>query len=411
MIKKLRAKFVLMTMASLLLVLCIIIGAVNALNYRNIVDEADSILAVLAENGGTFPQMPGPGGAPGPHKREFSPEVPFESRYFTVNLDTSGAVLRADLGKIAAVDADTAAAYAGHVWKSGDGQGFVGNYRFIRCETGTGSIVIFLDCGRSLFTFRTFLLYSCGISLLGVLTVLILLMVFSRRIIKPVSESYEKQRQFITDAGHELKTPLTVIDADAELLLMDYGENEWIRDIRAQTKHLAALTNDLIILSRLEEDRPQRQMIEFPFSDMVEELVQSFQALAKVQGKTFTGRICPMLSLRGDPESLRQLLSILLDNALKYSDGGGMIELCLDRQGKNLRLSVSNTTPAPIPQEQLGHMFDRFYRGDQSRNSQNGGYGIGLSIAKAVVQAHRGKISASTWGERGLQLVVALPMQ
>lgn len=246
MIKKLRIKFVIMTMASLLLVLGIIIGSVNALNYRNIVAEADSILTMLAENGGTFPQMAGPGVAPGPHKRELSPEVPFESRYFTVNLDASGAVLRTDTGKIAAIDADTAAAYAGRVWESGDRQGFVGNYRFIRCETGTGSIVIFLDCGRSLFTFRTFLLYSCEISLLGVLTVLILLMVFSRRIIEPVSESYEKQKRFITDAGHELKTPLTVIDADAELLLMDYGENEWIRDIRAQTKRLATLTNNLI---------------------------------------------------------------------------------------------------------------------------------------------------------------------
>lgn len=107
-----------------------------------------------------------------------------------------------------------------------------------------------------------------------------------------------------------------------------------------------------------------------------------------------------MLSLRGDSESLRQLLSILLDNALKYSDDEGMIELCMDRRGRNLRLSVSNTTLTPIPQEQLAHMFDRFYRGDQSRNSQNGGYGIGLSIAKAVVQAHRGKVSASAWGKR-----------
>ena len=162
---------------------------------------------------------------------------------------------------------------------------------------------------------------------------------------KRQAESYEKQKRFITDAGHELKTPLTVIDADAEILSMDLGENEWLIDIQTQTRRLAELTNDLILLSRMEEDRAPVAMIEFPISDLAEEMVRSFQALARTQEKTFTSRIEPMLSYKGDEKSLRQLLSILLDNALKYSEPGGTISLELGRQGKNLHLSVYNTCP------------------------------------------------------------------
>ena len=231
----------------------------------------------------------------------------------------------------------------------------------------------------------------------------------SGRIIKPVAESYEKPKRFITDAGHELKTPLTVIDADAEILSMDLGENEWLTDIQTQTRRLAELTNDLILLSRMEEDRAPVAMIEFPISDLAEEMVRSFQALARTQEKTFTSRIEPMLSYKGDEKSLRQLLSILLDNALKYSEPGGTISLELGRQGKNLHLTVYNTCPV-MEREHLAHLFDRFYRTDSSRNSQTGGYGLGLSIAAAITAAHRGRISASTEDGHSLRITVTLPV-
>lgn len=159
----------------------------------------------------------------------------------------------------------------------------------------------------------------------------------------------------------------------------------------------------------MEEDRAPVAMIEFPISDLAEEMVRSFQALARTQEKTFTSRIEPMLSYKGDEKSLRQLLSILLDNALKYSEPGGTISLELGRQGKNLHLSVYNTCPV-MEREHLAHLFDRFYRTDSSRNSQTGGYGLGLSIAAAITAAHRGRISASTEDGHSLRITVTLPV-
>ena len=409
MIKTLRIRFIALAMASLFLVLAVIIGAVNILNYRSVAEHADRILTILSENGGDFPPPAGPLDKPEPRKYGLSPETPFESRYFSVRLDAAGEIVSVDTDRIAAMDGETAAASAYAAWRDGGAGGFLGDYRFVRLAEDGGTQIIFLDCGRSLSTFRAFLLTSCGVSALGLLAVFVLLLVFSPRIIRPVSESYEKQKRFITDAGHEIKTPLTIIDADASILAMEYGGNEWLQDIQTQTRRLSALTNGLIDLSRMEEDRPPLQRIEFPFSDLAEEMVQSFRSLARVQGKTFTSDIQPMLTLCGDQKALGQLLSILLDNALKYSGDGGAIDLRLTGQGKLARLAVSNTTAAPITQEQLSRVFDRFYRTDQSRNSQTGGYGIGLSVARAIVTAHRGKIAASTRDGRSMTVTVELP--
>ena len=408
MIRKLRIKLIAVSMLSLLLVLLLIMGTVNLLNYRDIVAGADTTLALLEENGGRFPQrLEGRPAQDMPKPGPMSPELPYESRYFSVTLNGAGETVTVDTGKIAAVDTTTAIEFARRVFESGKTGGFLGNYRYTRSDGEEGALIIFLDCGRSLSTFRSFLLASCGISALGLLAVLGLVVLFSGRIIKPVSESYEKQKRFITDAGHELKTPLTIIDADTEVLAMETGENEWIRDIRRQTARLASLTNDLTYLSRLEEQHPLQKM-EFPLSDVVDETAQSFQAPARTQGKHLRLRIQPMLSLYGDERAVRQLVSILLDNALKYSDEGADISLTLDRQGKTVRLTVENTTRAPLP-DNLDSLFDRFYRADSSRNSQTGGHGLGLSIARAVVEAHKGKISASAGAGGTLRITAALP--
>ena len=286
--------------------------------------------------------------------------------------------------------------------------GFWEDYRYVRVAENGGVRFIFLDCGRSLSNFRTTLLASVLVALSGLLAVFLLLLVLSRRIVRPVAESYEKQRRFITDAGHELKTPLTIIGADLDLVEPELEGNEWLQDIRCQVRRLTGLTQDLIFLSRMEEETPPIQPIEFPLSDLTEEMAQSFQGLAKAHGKQLTLSIQPMLSYTGDEKAVRQLLSILLDNALKYTPEGGEITVSLSKEGRTLRLSVSNTIPQPMERETLGRLFDRFYRGDQSRSSQTGSYGLGLSIAKGIVLAHRGKIRAESSGA-SLSVIVSLP--
>lgn len=408
MIKKLRVKMVIATMLSLLVVLSVIIGSVGILNYREIVSNADMTLGILEENDGRFPDSAFAKGSFQKRDHRLSPELPYESRYFTVFFTSEGTLVSINTGKIAAIDTSTAIDYAEKVMEQGKEKGFENDYRYIVYETGTETHLIFLDCGRDLKSFRIFILNSVAVSVVGLLAVLCLLIIVSGRIVKPFSESYEKQKRFITDAGHELKTPLTIINADTEVLEMDYGENEWLDDIRDQTGRLTELTNSLILLSRMEEENASLEMVDFPLSDVVEETVEAFYVLAKTRNKSLTTTIQSMISMYGDEKSLRRLISILLDNALKYSDEGGKISLTLEKKKNCIQLFVFNTAEY-ISRENLKYLFDRFYRTDQSRNSQTGGYGLGLSIALAIVNTHKGKISASTSDEHSLLITVTFP--
>jgi two-component system sensor histidine kinase CiaH len=408
MLQKLRMKFILLTMALLLLVLTVIMGTINLLNYRHVLNSADQTLALILEGNGRFPDNFNSGNKPFDSKR--SPELPFETRFFTVILSEDGTATFVDTGKIAAVTSETAVSYAEEVWDSRQAKGFIGEYRYAVQESAAESMIVFMDCGRQLSAVNSFLFISVGISLAGFFIVSLLLYILSARIVKPISDSYEKQRQFITNASHDLKTPITIIDADMDVLEMDYAENEWMQDIRKQTKRLSELIQELVFLSRMEEKENHFQMIDFPISDVVEETAQSFESLAVTKEKAFAMQIQPMLSYYGDEKTIRRLVTILLDNALKYSDEKGNITIFFEKADRALKLMVHNTC-APIAAEDIKHLFERFYRGDKSRNSQNGGYGIGLSIAKAIVEAHNGTIRATTKDGHSLTVTAMFPIK
>ena len=415
MIKTLRKKFIAVSMISVVVVLTLLIGLINYMNYRNIVSEADETLKVIAENGGSMPEKPidrpdmrtdGRGadhktghddraedGRPmkgiADHRRA---EMFFDTRYFTVTFDENGEIVSSDTDMIAAIGQDDANDIAEKIYKSGRTKGFSGNYRFLKVDADTASsMIICVDCYRGLGNFRSFLLYSVLVSIAGLILVFMLVVVLSGKVVKPVAESYEKQKRFITDAGHELKTPLTVIDADISVIEMEGGKSEWLSDIKQQTKRLAGLTNELVYLSKMDEGRSM-ESIEFPLSDVVAEEVQSFAARAKVEGKELIADIEPGMSYTGDQKMITELLSILMDNAVKYSSDGGGIDVKLRRSGTGADLIVSNDVDS-VTKEQTDKMFDRFYRADESR-SEKAGYGLGLSIAKAVCEAHGGSIKA-----------------
>lgn len=409
MIKKLRFKFILLSMAALFLVLSLIIAGINVVNYRGVVREADALLDILSENRGSFPRGPGDGKG-GKLPPNMSQEVPYETRYFTVLLSGTGDLIQTDTSRIVTVEQSSAAELARAVLAEGRSRGFLGTFRYAVSAEGETTRILFLDCGRKLDAFRSFLFASIAISLLGYIVVLLLIAFFSDRIVRPIAESYEKQKRFITDAGHELKTPLTIISADVDVLAMDLGENEWLEDIQKQTKRLTALTNELVFLSRLEEADSPLSLVEFPFSEAVSEAASSFQALAQTQNKDFQCHIQPMLSLKGDERAIQQLVNILLDNALKYSPEGGVVRLRAEKQNKTLLLSVGNTTEEPLSKEQLPLLFERFYRTDPSRSAQTGGYGIGLSVAKAIAEAHNGKIQARTEDGSFLLITISFPV-
>ena len=411
MIRRLRCTFVMVSVCSVAAVLFVILGVVNWMNYRQVVEDVDRILDILAENNGSFPERGVPEEEPERDRRGappgISPETPYESRYFTVYFNEDEDVIRADVGRIAAVDESEAVAYAEEVNKRPGNRGFLHNYRYVKTDEGGTPMVIFLDCGRSLAQVRGFLTVSASVAAAGTGAVFLLLILFSKRAVKPYVESYEKQKRFITDAGHEIKTPLTIIDADAEIIVLETGENEWVEDIRKQIQRLKELTEDLIFLSKMEERRGDAECVEFPISEVALETARSFQSLAMLQGKMFESCVEPLVSYTGEMKNIQRLFSILLDNALKYSPEGGRISFRLERRGRNIYINVSNTADF-ISREHLAHLFDRFYRVDASRNSQTGGPGIGLSIAKAIVSAHKGRITAASPDGKSLTIQVIL---
>lgn len=421
MIRRLTVRFTCVAMLSLFAVLSMIIGVSTAINYMRIIDEADETLYLLTRDDGNYTdnafadaisdyleekEDAGQGG-----RLPFTAETPFEARFFYVDLEADGTLAAVHLDRIAAIDANTAEDCALTVLQSGKTSGFYRDYRFLVQNLDGQTRITFLDCSRSLFSCRNFYRTSIFVSFLGMAAVLLLILLFSRRFVRPVAESYEKQKQFITDAGHEIKTPLAIINADADVLELEAGsENEWISDIKKQTKRLAGLTDDLISLSRMEEIRDPLHPVTVEFSAVTEETVQSFLAMAIAQKKDFKTEIAPNLLVNGDERTLRRLLSILLDNACKYCPEGGTIHLILDRHGRNLRLRLTNTAESVSPEE-LPRLFDRFYRTDRSRNSATGGYGIGLSIAGTIVASHHGKIQATTADGKSLTMTVFLPIK
>ena len=408
MLKRLRRKFIGITMCSIVLVLGSIIGIINLANYWNINNNADALLSVLAENDGVFPRvgdMEGSGQKPPP--RDMSPEAPFNTRYFTVVLRLDGTVFSVDTGRIAAVSSEEAAEYAAQLYAQGKTGGFFENYKYQAHACNEGIMYIFLDCNDELETFYSFLFVSILASLIGILLVFALVLFFSKLAVRPVAESYEKQKQFITDASHEIKTPLTVIDANTEVLEMESGENEWTKSIKNQVKRLASLTEKLVFLSRMEEENAALQMADFSLSEAILQTAQPYEAIAEVQGKTLSLEIERNVSYYGNEVSLRQLISLLLDNAMKYSTPGGSIAVQFRTAGKNKVLSVKNTV-SHIQKGKLDMLFERFYRLDSSRSSQTGGYGIGLSVARAIVTAHKGKISAQSDDGRSILFTIVL---
>lgn len=408
MIKKLQWKFILLSMSALLFVLVVIIGGINIVNYKAVILEADTFLSLMSDTKNEFPTEPDNLGdilPPG-----MSPEVPYESRYFSVILDKdTNKALFVETSRIVSVDTQAAVSYADTALRKNKSSGFIQDYRYQIHSEDNYTRITFLDCGRKLDAYYSFLYASIAISLAGYLIVFAFIAFFSNRIIQPISESYEKQKRFITDASHEIKTPLTIIHADADVLEMELGESEWLNDIKKQAAQLTDLTNNLVSLSRMEESKHALPAIDFPFSEVVAETALSFQALAQRQRKEICCQIPPMLTLFGDEKSIRQLVSILLDNAIKYSPSQENIYLSVEDQNKFITISVTNVTTQTIEKEQLKLLFDRFYRVDSSRNSQTGGHGVGLSIAKAIVDAHHGKIQALAPRENCLQILVKLP--
>lgn len=411
MINKLKRKFLILGTVSMFILMSVLVLIMNLVNYREVVSETDAVIRMLSQ-----PNMPFFIGQtlydddinsfvpPG-----MSPEVPYESRFFIVSASSDGDLINSDLSRIICVDEESVMEYISAALKSSSDQGFIGNFRFSKSADENGLRIIFLDCGRKLDQFRSFLRISVIVGLCGCLVVFLAFVFTAGIIVAPIAESYEKQKRFISDAGHEIKTPLTIINANVDLLELD-GEKEELTEIREQIVRLTGLTNDLIMLSKMEEAEHTIQKIDFPLSDLVSETAASFRAPAASRGLNFDADIAQGVSMNGAPDAIRRLISVLLENAVKYAPENGSVKLCMISQKKQSIISVENDTAERIAENDLAHIFDRFYRADASRNSSTGGHGKGLSIAKAIVEAHGGSISASSKTGNYFCVTAVLPL-
>ena len=401
MLKTLRRKFIWSAVLSFASAIILILGIINAVNYYNVMINMDArIDMLLKEPNQTMDEKKEPDNSSRRRDGGFfgfggkiSDEAMFDSRYFTVTLNQNGTVVDINTGKIAAVDSEDAEMLANTLYKRNLNKGMVDTYRFRMLKEGENTTYFFLECSRELTTFYSFLSVSVIAALIGLCVVTVLIVVCSKMAMAPVAESYDKQKRFITDASHELKTPLAVINAANEVTELETGETEWTQSIHKQIARLTSLTEKLVMLSRMDEESYKPNTAEFPLSEAVRETAESFAPVAQYKNKDYTIEIEDGIRYEGDENALRQLVSLLVDNAMKYSDEGGKIRVSMKKAGRNIELKVENTTNG-IQKGDQSILFERFYRTDASRNSATGGHGIGLSVAKAIVTSHKGKITA-----------------
>lgn len=317
------------------------------------------------------------------------------SPYFMVRLNSGGEVVYSDISQISSLTGETASAIALEVCSRDLTSGYIGSYMYSILENDVtgGRTVIFLDTSADRSKVIQILLVSLGISLGAWLAMLAFVIFLSKRAIKPIAENIERQKQFVTNAGHELKTPLAVIQSNTEAMELFNGENKWSRNIKAQVTRLSALTKNLLTLSRMDESSDSMVIENLDFSGMVNEQLQTFASSFERKGLTVSADVEENVHLKGDRGQLSQLLGLLFDNACKYANENGQLNVSLEKKGSKI-MFVSKNTCDELPSAPPERLFDRFYRSDESHSQKTSGQGIGLSVAAAIAQNHRGTITA-----------------
>nr|WP_300816508.1 ATP-binding protein [uncultured Acetatifactor sp.] len=408
MLKKMQRRFILAAMAAFGTVMAVLLAGINLVNFCRITSAQDEMAAnLLSREQRAFhrpeaplPPMPDmPGG----------PEAEFTTRFFAAHCDPAGRVLFIARDHISSIDEDVAREYTERILSEGKTKGYYKEYRYLVSRDDRGIAVLFLNVADSLQFMRSLFIVSLGTGAGSLALVFLLVLFFSRYAIRPFAENIKRQKRFITDAGHELKTPIASITASADIAAMEHEGDEWIANIRKQTLRLGRLVNDLVALSRLDEETPFPEKNDFSLSETAWEAAEPFGALAGARGKRFSQHIEEGLMLHGDRDSLRRLISILLDNAVRHSDEGGEIRMDIYRRRGRAYIEVENSCNLPqIPD--LNRLFDRFYRVDESRSARTGGTGIGLSMAQAITQAHGGRIEARQPDGKHILLRAVLPL-
>lgn len=412
-ISRLKFRFVAINMALLTLTVAAIFVGIYLMMYRSEVRISENMINYLGKKYNDLPRdMPADYTSAPDAGRDGKPRRS-QGGDFSTGVQRNSVVIRfGEDGEITEIyynmlnkdelfpDDSEIIAAAAKLTADGDKKGVCsvgeGDYRY----SFEGAFLILLDRTQERLTMSRLLLAFLAIGTLGILALFGVSAILACWAIKPAATAWEQQRQFIADASHELKTPLTVIAASADIVLSNPADSvahqaKWIQNIKDETESMSKLVQELLEIAKSDAGKSELMLTEFSVSDLADGVCLSFESVAFEAGKSFEYSIEPHIDYIGDRDRIKRLIAILIDNAISHSDSGGTVSLKLERDAKKIRLSVTNTGD-PIPEHDCERIFERFYRVDNSRDRKTGGFGLGLPIAKTIVDAHGGSISVES---------------
>lgn len=422
MVKTLQVRFVKTAMIAITVLLLVVIGAISGIYTYRTYTDVTQLADMLLENRGV-PDMGDMGmmnpGGPGRgsvaaddfdwddpddmdddddmgwfHRdRRITPDHAMSARYFLVLFAEDGSVQKTDTSRIYSISEEKAQEMAQVVLTSGRESGLAERFLYKMRDEDDYTAVVFMDVSSQLSSVLSVIVISFVIAAIGWTLMLLLVIALSKKAITPIAENIVRQKQFVTNAGHELKTPLAIIMANTEALELYTGESKWTRNIKAQTQRLNVLMQNLLTLSRMDEPDLKLPMEDFDLGDLLRESAVPFEEPAREKKIQFTVDAAPV-TIHANRDSMGQLLGILFDNAVKYTPEGGTITAAVRMENRQVVLEQKNSIDPASAVEDPGRLFERFYRSDSARDRKKGGYGIGLSAARAIAQANGAEISA-----------------
>ena len=399
MFRKLKIRFILLASAAIVCILLTMIAVLNSVRFLQTNGEIQAVLNILSANNGDFPSVEET--AESLQNDRITIDTIYQYRYFSVVYNEDKTLYSSNLDHLSNLSKEQALSYANKVIKDSRSSGVfkVGSqfysYQITQDSKTKRYLLVVLDSTNYLESRNDFFWLSIQLCFYSFIFFVLVVSGFSNFAIRPYIKNYENQKRFITNAGHELKTPLAIISANTELQELMTGENEWTESTKDQVKRLSNLINQMVVLARLEE-QPDVTLVDVNFSEVVKKVAGNFKSIIEKAGKKYEIKLQEDIHVKATEDELYELVSILIDNACKYCDEDGQIFVTLTKakRGKRARLTVANSY-ADGKNVDYSRFFDRFYREDESHNQKQPGYGIGLSMAESLVRIFKGRIWVS----------------